>query len=141
MESYNKTHDCSDDDSDPDDNRTEAIKKRHNREVERAERQNRENTSAVLELRDMEDELRTLLNLFAEQQDVIKKMKGDFHNPELTAFTDYGLQYLSEALRQLEEYEKTAHDMLVRVDTTRKDVSFLFTLISLFSFIIIMKEE
>ncbi|KAJ3572972.1 hypothetical protein NPX13_g4865 [Xylaria arbuscula] len=120
MESYNKTHDDSDSD-DPDDNRTETIKKRHNREVERAERQNRENTSAVLELRDMEDELRTLLNLFAEQQDVIKKMKGDYKNSELANFTDYGRQYLNEALERLEEYEKQAHDMLVRVDATRKD--------------------
>ncbi|KAI0968657.1 hypothetical protein F4678DRAFT_474398 [Xylaria arbuscula] len=120
MESYNKTHDESGTE-DPQDNRTEAIKKRHNREVERAERQNRENTSAVLELRDMEDELHTLLNLFTEQQDTVKSMKASYEKSELQAATEYGRQYLEEALRRLEEYEKQAHDMLTRVDATRKD--------------------
>ncbi|KAI0513340.1 hypothetical protein F5B22DRAFT_647891 [Xylaria bambusicola] len=122
MESYNKTHSDSDSDTDdPDDNRTETIKKRHNREVERAERQNREITSAVLELRDMEDELRTLLNLFAEQQDVIKKMRTGSQYSDVATLTDYGREYLKEALQRLDEYEKQAHDMLARVDATRKD--------------------
>ncbi|GAW19069.1 hypothetical protein ANO14919_085530 [Xylariales sp. No.14919] len=120
MESYNKTHDDSDSD-DPDDNTTEAIKKRHNREIERAERQNRENTSAVLELRDMEDELHTFLNLFTEQQDTIKSMKASYGKSELHSFTEFGRGYLEEALRRLEEYEKQARDMLTRVDATRKD--------------------
>ncbi|KAI1422515.1 hypothetical protein F5Y12DRAFT_762408 [Xylaria sp. FL1777] len=120
MESYNKTHDDSDTD-DPNDNRTETIKKRHNREVERAERQNRENTSAVLELRDMEDELHTLLNLFTEQQDTIKSMKWSYEKSELQASTQCGREFLKEALRRLEEYEKQARDMLARVDATRKD--------------------
>lgn len=122
MQSYSKIHDDSDSD-DPDDNRTEAIKKRHKRELERAERQNRENTSAVLELRDMEDELHTLLNLFTEQQDAIKSMKGSYERAELQAHTECGREYLKEALRRLEDYEKQAHDMLARVDATRKDVS------------------
>ncbi|KAI1355970.1 hypothetical protein F5Y01DRAFT_301551 [Xylaria sp. FL0043] len=121
MESYNKTHDESDTDDDPNDNRTEAIKKRHNREVERAERQNRENTSAVLELRDMEDELHTLLNLFTEQQDTVKSMKTSYEKSELQAATECGREYLKEALHRLEEYEKQARDMLARVDATRKD--------------------
>ncbi|KAF2969193.1 hypothetical protein GQX73_g4391 [Xylaria multiplex] len=120
MESYNKTHDDSDSD-DPDNNTTEAIKKRHNREIERAERQNRENTSAVLELRDMEDELHTFLNLFTEQQDVIRSMKRSYEKSELHSFTEFGREYLKEALRRLEEYEKQARDMLTRVDATRKD--------------------
>ncbi|KAI3335701.1 hypothetical protein F4824DRAFT_510599 [Ustulina deusta] len=121
MESYNKTHEDSDMEDSDDDNRTETIKKRHNREVARAERQNRENTSAVLELRDMEDELHTLRNLFAEQQDAIKSMKSSYENSELRASTECGRQYLEEALRRLEEYVKQARDMLTRVDATRKD--------------------
>ncbi|KAI0865927.1 hypothetical protein F4860DRAFT_200414 [Xylaria cubensis] len=120
MQSYSKLHDDSDSD-DPDDNRSEAIKKRHKRELERAERQNRENTSAVLELRDMEDELHTLLILFGEQQDAIKSMKSSYEKSELSVHTECGREYLKEALRRLEEYEKQANDMLTRVDATRKD--------------------
>lgn len=48
-----KDHEA-DPDEDPEDNTAAAIKKRHRREIERAERENRENTSALLELRDME---------------------------------------------------------------------------------------
>ncbi|KAI0445123.1 hypothetical protein F4803DRAFT_509492 [Xylaria telfairii] len=120
MQSYSKVHDDSDSE-DPDDNRSETIKKRHKRELERAERQNRQNTSAVLELRDMEDELHTLLNLFTEQQDTIKLMKGSYERAELQAHTECGREYLKEALRRLEDYEKQARDMLTRVDATRKD--------------------
>ncbi|KAI1751573.1 hypothetical protein F4782DRAFT_540841 [Xylaria castorea] len=120
MQSYSQIHDDSDSD-DPDDNRSETIKKRHRRELERAERQNRENTSAVLELRDMEDELHTLLILFAEQQDTIKSMKSSYEKSELNAHTECGRGYLKEALQRLEEYEKQANDMLTRVDATRKD--------------------
>ncbi|KAI1123789.1 hypothetical protein F5Y10DRAFT_45506 [Nemania abortiva] len=120
MQSHTKIHDDSDSDS-ADDNSTEAIKKRHKRELERAERQNRENTSAVLELRDMEDELHTLLNLFTEQQDTIKQMKGSYEKSELQSLTEWGRGYLKEALQRLEEYEKQVHDMLTRVDGTRKD--------------------
>ncbi|KAI0546750.1 hypothetical protein F4679DRAFT_404901 [Xylaria curta] len=120
MQSYSKLHDDSDSD-DPNDNRSETIKKRHKRELERAERQNRENTSAVLELRDMEDELHTLLILFAEQQDAIKSMKSSYEKSELAVHTECGRGYLKEALQRLEEYEKQANDMLSRVDATRKD--------------------
>ncbi|KAI0398943.1 hypothetical protein F4802DRAFT_591488 [Xylaria palmicola] len=120
MQSQSKIHDDSDSD-DPDDNRTVAIKKRHQRELERAERQNRDNTSAVLELRDMEDELHTLLNLFTEQQDTIRSMEKCYEKPELHEKTECGREYLKEALRRLEDYGKQAHDMLTRVDATRKD--------------------
>lgn len=122
MQSHTKLNDDSDSD-DPDDNTTETIKKRHKRELARAERQNRENTSAVLELRDMEDELHTLLNLFTEQQDTIKLMKVSSEKSEGQTFTEFGREYLKEALRRLEEYDKQVHDMLIRVDGTRKDVS------------------
>jgi len=124
MQSYYKIHE--DSDSEDADNSSEAIKKRHKRELERAERQNRENTSAVLELRDMEDELHSLNNLFTEQQDAIKEMKKSYEGPGLQSFTECGREYLKEALRRLEEYEKQTHDMLGRVDATRKDVRIPF---------------
>ncbi|KAI1169925.1 hypothetical protein F4777DRAFT_571265 [Nemania sp. FL0916] len=121
MQSHTNIHGESDTE-DLDDNSTEAIKKRHLRELKRAERQNRENTSAVLELRDMEDELHTMLNLFTEQQDTIKTMmKEGLEKPERQTFTNSGREYLREALRRLDDYDKQAHDMLARVDSTRKD--------------------
>ncbi|KAI1149498.1 hypothetical protein F4825DRAFT_430173 [Nemania diffusa] len=119
-QSHTKIDVDSDSDS-ADDNRSEAIKKRHRRELEQAERQNRENTSAVLELRDMEDELHTLLGLFTEQQGAVRLMRDSYGRPELAALTGCGRAFLDEALRRLEEYEKLAHDMLGRVDATRKD--------------------
>ncbi|KAI1266432.1 hypothetical protein F5Y18DRAFT_358399 [Xylariaceae sp. FL1019] len=120
MQSYRKIHEDSDSD-DPDDNSAKRIKKRHQRELERAERENRENTSAVLELRDLEDELHTLLNLFSEQQEAIGTMKRCYEKSELQGFTERGRAFLVEALKRLDEYSKQAHDMLERVDATRRD--------------------
>lgn len=48
--------------------KTTSIRARHKREDEQAEKDNRDNTSALLELRDIEDELSTLLHLFEEQE-------------------------------------------------------------------------
>ncbi|KAI2633998.1 hypothetical protein GGS21DRAFT_519511 [Xylaria nigripes] len=118
MESYSKVYDS--DSDDPGDNGAKAIKRRHQRELERAERHNRENTSALLELRDMEDELHTLLSLFAEQRDTIKTMESSYSTSEET-FTECGREFLKEALQRLEEYDRQTRDMLARVDATRKD--------------------
>lgn len=54
--------------------KTSSIRARHKREDERAERENRDNTSALLELRDIEDELLTLKHLFEEQEEQINQM-------------------------------------------------------------------
>ncbi|KAI1773011.1 hypothetical protein F4818DRAFT_424610 [Hypoxylon cercidicola] len=115
-----KIHDDSDSDE-PEDNRTESIKQRHRRELEQAERENRENTSALLELRDMDDELNTMRNLFSEQENTIKMMKENYEKPELRDHTENGREFLAEALRRLQEYQKQVHDMLERVDGTKKD--------------------
>ncbi|OTA91512.1 hypothetical protein M434DRAFT_76195 [Hypoxylon sp. CO27-5] len=114
------------DDSDSDeieDNRAETIKQRHKRELERAERENRENTSVLLELRDMDDELNTMKNLFIEQETTVKLMKENYEKPELLTFTENGRGFLDEALRRLQEYQKTVRDMIQRVDATKLDVS------------------
>lgn len=116
-----KIHDDSDSDE-FEDNRSESIKQRHRRELEQAERENRENTSALLELRDMDDELNTMRNLFSEQEVAIKIMKENYEKPELRAYTENGREFLDEALKRLQEYRKQVHDMLERVDGTKKDV-------------------
>lgn len=51
-----------------------SIRARHKREDEKAEKENRDNTSALLELRDIEDELSTLNHLFEEQEEQIIQM-------------------------------------------------------------------
>ncbi|KAI1099561.1 hypothetical protein F4804DRAFT_321618 [Jackrogersella minutella] len=106
---------------DPEDQRPESIKQRHKRELERAERENREHTSVLLELRDMDDELNTMKNLFTEQQDTIKLMKENYEKPDLRPHTENGREFLDEALRRLVDYQKTVHDMIQRVDATKKD--------------------
>jgi len=112
-----------DSDSDPDEeNKSESIKKRHRRELEKAERENRENTSALLELRDMEDELKTLARLFDTQTTTIKTMHGLYAaGGELAGATTNGRAYLDEALARLGEYRAQTSEMLDRVDATRKD--------------------
>ena len=109
--------------SDEDDNRSASIKRRHRRELAQAERENREHTSALLELRDMEDELNTMRNLFAEQAATIETMRGRYETPEMHDLTENGRYYLGEALERLDDYRRQTSDMIDRVDTTRKDVS------------------
>ncbi|KAA8573793.1 hypothetical protein EYC84_005349 [Monilinia fructicola] len=58
---------------DNDDLRTSSIRAKHQLEGKIAEKQNRDNTSALLELRDIEDELNTLKTLFTSQMSEIKK--------------------------------------------------------------------
>ena len=112
-----------DSDGEADDNSLESIKKRHKRENEIAIAENRENTSAVLELRDMEDELSTLMRLFETQAATVKTMRGLYAGDELRHATANGRAYLDEALGRLDEYKQQTTEMLRRVDTTRKDVS------------------
>lgn len=110
------------DGEDPEDNRSATIKRRHRRELEQAERENRENTSALLELRDMDDELSTMRTLFAEQKVVIEAMLASYEEPERRDLTEHGRGFLTEALSRLEEYTRQTSDMIERVETTRKDV-------------------
>lgn len=51
-----------------------TIRARHRREDKRAEEDNQDNTSALLELRDIEDELSTLKHLFGEQEEQIRAL-------------------------------------------------------------------
>ncbi|RYP02235.1 hypothetical protein DL764_005877 [Monosporascus ibericus] len=115
--------------SDFEDNTSASIKRRHQQELEQAERENREHTSALLELRDMDDELNTMRNLFTEQQATIQTMKARYDTPELRDLTVNGRGFLDEALERLEEYKKQTNDMIDRVDTTRKDYEKLLEMV------------
>ncbi|KAG8169743.1 hypothetical protein KVR01_000488 [Diaporthe batatas] len=98
-----------------------SIKRRHKREIEEAERENRENTSALMELRDMEDELRTLMKLFETQTTMLGRMLEIYEGDALRDMTHNGRGYLQEALDRLAEYKTQAAEMLDRVAATRGD--------------------
>ncbi|KAK1598445.1 uncharacterized protein LY79DRAFT_506243 [Colletotrichum navitas] len=121
--------DVSGSDSDSDSNRPESIKKRHKRELEEAERENRENTSALMELRDMEDELKSLVKLFETQEVVVRNMKSIFEGEDIKHLTRHGLAYLEEALSKVDGYKSQTVEMLKRVDTTRTDYEKLLEMV------------
>ncbi|KID82723.1 ankyrin repeat protein [Metarhizium guizhouense ARSEF 977] len=98
-----------------------TIRKRHKEEGRRAERDNRDNTSALLELRDMEDELQTLLHLFDRQSRVVASMHAAYSRPELRERAANGRAFLAEALTRLREYARQAGDMARRARSTRDD--------------------
>ncbi|KAI1178643.1 hypothetical protein F4777DRAFT_575884 [Nemania sp. FL0916] len=98
-----------------------SIEKRQERELEQAERMNREDTSVLLELRDADDELTTLSDLFTEQSTIIETMRENYLKPELVDMTRNGVLFLNRALARLAEYKKQASDMKDRIDTVRKD--------------------
>ncbi|KAK9783602.1 putative DUF676 domain-containing protein [Seiridium cardinale] len=130
MQTFRDTiHDSDSSDSEFDDYRSESIKKRHKRELEQAERENRENTSALLELRDMDDELKTLRNLFSEQTLVIKTMRDLYNKEELREYAQNGRRFLDEALSRLGGYEKQVEDMTTRIAATRTDYEKLLEMV------------
>ncbi|KAB8303577.1 hypothetical protein EYC80_004978 [Monilinia laxa] len=86
---------------DIDDLRTSSIRAKHQREGQTAEKQNRDNTSALLELRDIEDELNTLKILFTSKMSEIKDMLDMYEQRKLTT---NGLVFLRSAADYLEEY-------------------------------------
>ncbi|KAL6876089.1 hypothetical protein HDV57DRAFT_510485 [Trichoderma longibrachiatum] len=108
-------------DYEPVENKARSIRQRHQEEGRRAERENRDNTSALLELRDIEDELATLLSLFERQTRVIASMHGIYNRSEMQAHTVHGRKFLHEALKRLAEYSHTTEEMVKRVRNTRDE--------------------
>lgn len=104
---------------DNDNLRTSSIRAKHTREDEIAEKQNRENTSALLELRDIEDELNTLKTLLNNQMTEIKIMLEAYANQKLTT---NGLIFLRNAEEYLEEYTQHVEKMMENAKNTRDDV-------------------
>jgi len=111
--------------------RTTYIRAKHKREGALAEKQNRENTSALLELRDIEDELKTLETLFTTQQNAIRVMIEHYESPEMMRSTANALQFLYQARTKLDEYLHHAGKMIKSVQSTRDDVRTLCPAVSL----------
>lgn len=116
-------------DFEPVENRMRFIRARHKEEGRRAERENRDNTSALLELRDIEDELVTMLHLFERQSKVISSMHAIYARTELRDHTANGRIFLSEALKKVTEYIQQAEEMIRRVRDTRDDYDKLLQMV------------
>ena len=102
--------------------RTTNIRAKHKREGALAEKQNRENTSALLELRDIEDELKTLETLFETQQDAINDMMNRYTSDDICGITGNALGFLHQAMAKLKEYLHNTSKMIKSVQSTRDDV-------------------
>ncbi|KJZ73934.1 hypothetical protein HIM_06602 [Hirsutella minnesotensis 3608] len=116
-------------DFEPVENKARSIRARHKAEGRRAEQENRDNTSALLELRDIEDELLTLVHLFERQTKVISSMHAIYGRPELREHTVNGRVFLSEALKSLRDYAQQADEMIQRVRNTREDYDKLLQMV------------
>ncbi|KAH7165649.1 hypothetical protein EDB81DRAFT_779970 [Dactylonectria macrodidyma] len=113
----------------PVENKVRLIRARHKAEGQRTEEDNRDNTSALLELRDIEDELQILLHLFERQTKVISAMHSTYARPELRERTANGRVFLSEALKRLAEYIHQTQEMIQRVRNTRNDYDKLLQMV------------
>ncbi|TGO92257.1 hypothetical protein BPOR_0007g00410 [Botrytis porri] len=106
--------------------RTSSIRAKHALEGKIAEEQNRENTSALLELRDIEDELNTLKTLFNSQMSEIRIMSDVYAKRNLTT---NGLMFLRNAEEYLEEYTQHVEKMTENAKSTRDDFDKLLGMI------------
>ncbi|KAI6784937.1 Protein SERAC1-like protein [Emericellopsis cladophorae] len=113
----------------PVENKERSIRARHKEEGHRAERENRDNTSALLELRDLEDELLVLLQLFDRQYAVLSSMLTAYDSPALRDKTARGRGFIAEAIRRVGEYRHRADEMIVRVRATRDDYDKLLQMV------------
>ncbi|KAF4336469.1 hypothetical protein FBEOM_9677 [Fusarium beomiforme] len=113
----------------PVENKARSIRARHKAEGRRAEEDNRDNTSALLELRDIEDELLILVHLFERQSKVVSSMLSTYTRPELRDRAANGRVFLSEAIKKLSEYTHQAQEMIQRVRSTRNDYDKLLQMV------------
>ncbi|QPC72086.1 hypothetical protein HYE68_002838 [Fusarium pseudograminearum] len=113
----------------PVENKARSIRARHKAEGRRSEEDNRDNTSALLELRDIEDELLILVHLFERQSKVVSSMLSTYARPELRERTANGRIFLSEALKKLSEYAHQGQEMIERVRNTRDDYDKLLQMV------------
>ncbi|KAJ5103186.1 hypothetical protein N7532_003715 [Penicillium argentinense] len=85
-------------------------------------RRNREDLSVLLELRDIEDELTTILKLLEQQDSVIKSMKKYFDRK------NYGKVFLDIAQSRIDEYRTQVEEMKSNSHTAQKAVETLLDL-------------
>src|SRR5437899_1833470 len=91
-------------------------------EDKEAERQTRADLSALLELRDIVDELTTMQKLFEQQKEAILEMEIQYR-AHYGAEGGHGVEYLEEALASLEEFMKQTSEMMTNAKTAQDAVS------------------
>ncbi|KAJ5590354.1 hypothetical protein N7450_004326 [Penicillium hetheringtonii] len=89
---------------------------------QRTARRNRDDLSVLLELRDIEDELSTILRLLEQQDSVIKGMKKYFDRKH------YGRVFLDIAQSRIDEYRTQIEEMKSNSHTAQKAVETLLDL-------------
>ncbi|SPN98959.1 uncharacterized protein DNG_01998 [Cephalotrichum gorgonifer] len=97
-------------------------------EADIAAHENRDSTSALLELRDIEDELATLSSLFDKQERMLGTMRNLYRRVPHTP-TETGISYIAEALARLGEYKERTREMTRRVRATRDDYDKLLQMV------------
>ena len=110
------------------DNAVMSIKARHKIEGKLSEKQNREDTMAILELRDIQDELQSLHKLFDQQKETIAQMVEIYQRPDYVELSKNGLTILREAQDKLAEYIHQVDSMIRSAERTRKDFEKLLDL-------------
>ncbi|KJZ72144.1 hypothetical protein HIM_08409 [Hirsutella minnesotensis 3608] len=113
----------------PIENKAPSIRARDKEEGRWAEQVNRDNTAALLELRDMEDELLTLVHLFERQTEVLSSMHAIYTRPDLRDGVVNGRMFLNEALGRLRDYAHQANEMMRRVRSMRDDYDKLLQMV------------
>lgn len=110
------------------DTQTGSVRARHAHEADVAAHENRDSTSALLELRDLEDELATLHSLFDKQEKMLGTMRNLYRRVPNTP-SETGVSYITEALGRLAEYKQRASEMTRRVRATRDDYDKLLQMV------------
>lgn len=111
-------------DYDSDDPST-TIKARHAAEAKKAAKQYRNDTSAMLELRDILDELESLRKLLEQQEESIGGMVAIYNKPTFKESGANGKSILEEAQEKLKGYISHVEQLKKSAEKTREDVSFV----------------
>jgi hypothetical protein len=98
-----------------------SMKKRHRLEGRQFQEQIQDNVSAVLELRDIVDELGTLKKLFEQQQESIDHMLSYYER--CGHGKTNGCLFLHEAQLKLKDYLHQIHQMMDSANSTKNEVS------------------
>lgn len=106
-----------------------SIREMHAAQARATERENRDSTSALLELRDLEDELTTLSNLFSTQLSLLETMASHYRRLPDPSLSPSGLSFLSEALSRVSDFKHRSDEMNRRVRSTRDDYDKLLQMV------------
>jgi hypothetical protein len=94
-----------------------------------ADKQNAADLDAMLELRDIQDELHSLERLFQQQKETIEQMIEIYDRKVYAKISKNAIAILREALHKLLEYQDKVKHMIETAKGTREDVCILFDIL------------